>query len=126
MNALRLAAAGLLVLGLTAFASAEEKKDDNKTKLVGTWVVTKADEGTVPVNSVITFAKDGKMKVTHKQGDQDVTVEGTYTVDADSFSFALKVGDEVKKQKITIKKLTDEVLSTADDKGKTVELKKKK
>jgi len=126
MNALRLALTGLLVLGLTGFVAAEEKADDVKAKLVGEWTVVKTYDNGPPKDSLIVFGKDGKMKVTHKQDGKDVTMDGTYTAAADSFTFELKAGDNVIKKKITIKKLTAEDLSTTDDAGGAVELKKKK
>jgi len=126
MNALRLALAGLLALGLVATAAAEEKKDDNKAKLVGDWVVVKSYEGGPPADSVISFGKDGKMKVTHKQDGKDVTMDGTYVLDGDTFMLTLKAGDQERKHKIIIKKLTADELSTVNEAGKAVEMKKKK
>ncbi len=116
---------GLLVLGLSTLAAAEDKKNAN-AKLIGSWVVVKADEGTVPTDTVVTFTKDGKFKVAAKRDGADVVYEGTYTTGEKSFTYMLKVDDEVKEQKITITKLSDDSLSTSDDKGKVVELKRKK
>jgi uncharacterized protein (TIGR03066 family) len=126
MNALRLAAVGLLALGLTSVARAEEKKDDNKAKIVGTWTFVKSHDAAPPVGSTVSFTKDGKMKVMAKRDDKDQTFEGTYSVEGDVLMFDLKVGDQVRKQKITIKKLTADDMSTADGSGNEVELKRKK
>ena len=131
MNMLRLLVAGAVVCALTVGVRADEKKADDKKAdnaklLVGAWEVAKADQGTVPVGSTVEFTKDGKIKVTHKQGDKTETLEGTYKVDGDKFSFEIKVGDNVNKKTITIKKISDTEMSTVDADGKTVELKKKK
>jgi uncharacterized protein (TIGR03066 family) len=124
MNALRLAAVAAIVCLVGAGARAEEKKDLAK-QLVGKWECTKADEGTLPVGSVVEFTKDGKMKVTVKQGDQEMTIDGTYTVEAHKFTFALKMGDQEHKDTITVKKISDKEMSTEDKDGKKVEMKKK-
>jgi len=126
MRSLRLSVAALIVFGLAGVVTAEEKKDDIKAKLVGDWLIVKSFEGGPPVDGIVSFGKDGKFKVTHKQDGKDVTHEGTYTNDADSFSFTLKVGDQERKDKITIKKLTADELMTVNKDGKSVELKKKK
>jgi uncharacterized protein (TIGR03066 family) len=125
MNALRLLAAGVVVCVATAHVTAEEKKDNAKA-LVGSWEATKADPMTLPVGAVVTFAKDGKMKVTHKVEDKDMTFEGTYKVDGDKFMIVLKIGDNEEKLTITIKKISDTELVTANAEGKVVEFKKKK
>src|SRR5262245_3195877 len=70
MNVLRLLVAVAVACALAVGARADEKKADNAKLLVGTWEVAKADQGTVPVGSTVEFTKDGKMKVTHKQGDK--------------------------------------------------------
>jgi uncharacterized protein (TIGR03066 family) len=123
---MRLLAAGAMLCVLALGVRAEDKKADNAKLLVGTWEVVKADKGTVPVGSTVEFTKDGKMKVTHKMDDKEQTIEGTYKVDGEKFSFELKMGDEVRKKTITIKKISETEMTTADEDGKTVELKKKK
>src|SRR5204863_69260 len=124
MNALRLGLVGLLVVGVAARAA--DKKDDNKTKIVGDWTITKSFDGGPPVDSVVTFTKDGKMKVVDKKDGKEQKFEGTYTADADSFSFELKSGETTIKEKITIKKLSADEMSTTNKDGKGVDLKKKK
>ena len=127
MNAVRLMAAGVLVVGLLGGVRAEEKKADaNAGKIVGSWEVVKADEGAPPVGSVIEFSKDGKIKITHKKDDKDVTIEGTYKVDGDKLAVTLKVGDKEDKHTVTIKKLTATEMTVENDKGKSAEFKKKK
>jgi uncharacterized protein (TIGR03066 family) len=126
MKSLRSVVACCLVLSLAGLAFAEEKKDDtksNKDKLVGVWEVTKSEGA--PAGSTVEFTKDGKMIVTVKADNKTEKVEGTYTVDGDSIKSNLKVGDKEVKETAKIKKLTDKVLVTEDEKGKTDEFKKK-
>jgi uncharacterized protein (TIGR03066 family) len=127
MNALRLMAAGCLVIGIAAGVRGDDKKaDSNKEKLVGSWEVVKSEDPPPPVGAVVEFAKDGKVKITHKRDDKDLTVEGTFTVDGDKVSVVLKMGDKEDKHSITIKKISDNELTMENDKGKTVEFKRKK
>lgn len=105
---------------------AEEKKADNAKLLVGKWEVSKADEGTVPPGTLIEFTKDGKMKLSAKKGTESFDLEGTYKVEKDTFTFALKLGEESKEQTITITKINDTELHTKNKDGKVVEFKKTK
>jgi uncharacterized protein (TIGR03066 family) len=122
MKARQLLAAVCAVGLLAAFAAADEKKTDNAKLLVGKWEVTKADADTVGVGTVVEFSKDGKMKVT----GQDMTIEGTYKVNGDSFSISFKMGDNEKSHDLNIKKLDEKSLTVTDKDGKTVELMRKK
>jgi uncharacterized protein (TIGR03066 family) len=123
MNAKRCLAATAIVCLVSVGAWAEEKTDKAKL-LVGSWEVIKADEGTLPPGSVVEFTKDGKLKVTVKAGDQDMTLEGTYKLEGDKFD--IKFNDQEQTLTITIKKLTKTELSTTNPEGKAVDLKRKK
>ena len=125
MNALRLFAVGAVVCLLVAGARAEEKQDAAKL-IVGKWECTKADPESLPVGAVVEFTKDGKMKVIVKMGDMEMTIEGTYKVEKDKFTFALKMGDQEHKDTITIKKISDKEMVTENPEGKKVELARKK
>jgi uncharacterized protein (TIGR03066 family) len=126
MSALRLLVAGLLVLGFAGGVRADDKKADiDKDKLLGAWEVVKSDEGP-PVGSVVEFAKDGKLKATHKKDGKDETLEGTYKTDGDKLSVLFKMGDKEDKATVTVKKLTATEMVAENEKGKTVEFKKKK
>ncbi len=127
MNVLRLLVAGVMVCALTANVRAEEKveKKDNAKLLMGAWEATKAVEGTLQVGSVVEFGKDGKLKVIGKNDGKEVTHEGTYKVDGDKFTIMMKAGDNDVKMVITIKKISDKELITANEEGKVVEFKKK-
>jgi uncharacterized protein (TIGR03066 family) len=112
------------VLCLFGSAGRGDEKADAKL-LVGKWEVTKADPGTAPPGAVVEFTKDGKVTVTHKQDDKDVSISGTYKLEGKKISFALKVGDEEKTKTITITKLSAKEMTTKDENDKTVELAKK-
>src|SRR5437588_1985656 len=100
MNTLRLLAGGFFAVVL--IGGAEEKKaDTNKEKIVGAWEVVKADEGSLPVGTVVEYAKDGKMKITAKRGDKESSIEGTYTIEGDKISITLKAGEKDYKMAIT-------------------------
>jgi len=126
MSVLRLLVAGAVACALAVGARADEKKADNAKLLVGTWEVVKADQGTVEVGATVEFAKDGKMKVTHKKDGKEETAEGNYKVEGEKFFFVVQAGDTVFKKTVTIKKISETELSTVDEDGKAVELKRKK
>jgi uncharacterized protein (TIGR03066 family) len=124
MNALRSLGVGVLVAVLGAGARAEDKPDYAKL-VVGKWEVTKADEGTVPVGTVIEFTKDGKLKATIKKGGEEANVEGTYKVEGDAFVQTTNQGGEERTRKITIAKISARQMALKNPEGKAVELKKK-
>ena len=125
MKALQWLAVGCIVgmVGTGAFA---DDKPDYAKLIVGKWEVSKAPEGNVPEGSVVEFTKDGKMKVTAKKDDADSTVEGTYKIEGDAFVMTFKRGEESVTRTITITKITDTEMSTKNQEGTVVELKKKK
>jgi len=125
MTAFRLLAVGAIVC-LGAVAARADDKPDAAKLLVGKWEITRADDGTVPIGGVIEFTKDGKLKATFKRDDQEVTHEGTYTVEKDAIQLVTKQDDKDRKRALTITKITDKELSVKDEEGKTVDLKKKK
>jgi uncharacterized protein (TIGR03066 family) len=113
--------AGLL-LGLTTAARPDDKKVDkgksNKEKIVGTWVLVKPETPkNLPRGSVLEFTKDGKLKFSAKLGDQDINLEGTYSVDGDKLKSAIKDQDGKEQSDTdTITKLTDKELVIKDSK----------
>ena len=126
MNAVRMLAVGAVVCLVATLAGADEKKGDYAKLIVGKWECTKADEGTLPTGTMIEFTKDGKLILSGKMGDQEFKMEGTYKLEGDKFDFTLKMGDQEHSDQITIKKLNDTTLSTANKEGKAVELTRKK
>jgi uncharacterized protein (TIGR03066 family) len=125
MNAMRLAAVGVAVCLLTIGARAEDKADYAKL-IVGKWEATKTDEGTLPKGAIVEFTKDGKIKITVKEGDKEMTLEGTYKLSGNKFDLVLKMGDMEHTETITIKKITETEANTVDKDGKTVDLTRKK
>jgi uncharacterized protein (TIGR03066 family) len=125
MNMRRGAVAGLLALLVSAAVLAEDKPDYAKL-LVGKWEATKTDPGTLPVGAVVEFTKDGKMSFAVKEGESEFKIEGTYKVEGNVFTMTLKLGDDEKSQKITIKKLDDKVLETTDEKSNAADFKRVK
>ncbi len=132
MNAMRVLLAGAIVCLLGAVALADDKKDKKETKsdnaklIVGKWEVSKADEGTLPMGTMIEFTKDGKLILSFKVGEQENKMEGTYKLKGDKFDIIFKMGDNEHTDEIIIKKLDDTTLSTANKEGKIVELTRKK
>jgi uncharacterized protein (TIGR03066 family) len=124
MNVARLLVLGVAVC-LLAGAGRGQDKTDYAKMLVGKWEVTKADPGTVPVGTLIEFTKDGKMKVTGKKDDTDLSLEGTYKVEKNTFTMTMKINDMERTQTITITKISDKEMSTKDKDDQAVELKRK-
>lgn len=115
-----------LIAGLIGTNARAEDKPDYAKLIVGKWEASKADEGTLPPGAVVEFTKDGKIKLNGKKGDAEVAFEGTYTVEKNTFTIAMKVGDQEHKQTITITKMSDTEMSTKNAEGKVVELKRRK
>lgn len=115
----------LLAAVASSFVRADDKKDANKEKIVGTWLLVKT-EGDIPEGLTIEFTKDGKLSVKIKAGDMDFNITGTYTLDGDKVNVKVKFGDEEKEEKLTIKEISADKLVMTDPKGKTDEFKKKK
>ena len=70
--------------------------------------------------------KPNDLKVVGKKGGAEQTIEGTYKVEKNTFTFTLKTGDQEVMQTITITKISEKEMSTKDKDGKVVELTKKK
>ena len=100
---------------------AEDEKVDYKKLIVGKWEITKADEGTAPEGAIVEFTKDGKMKLTLNE----MTFDGTYKIVKNTFEMTMKIGDDERKQTITITKIDKKEMATKNKEGKVVELKKK-
>ena len=126
MRILRMVLAAFVMAGLSTAVVAQEKKADNKKLIVGKWEAVKVDADTLPKGSVVEFLADGKLKVSMKMDGKEEKMDGSYTLDGDTFNFTMKVMDMEFKQKITIKKLDDKELVTTDPDGKGVTFERKK
>jgi uncharacterized protein (TIGR03066 family) len=113
---------GALLLIPTGFCRAA---DENATKIVGKWEITKADNKDL-MGAAVEFTKDGKLIIKMKIDDKDVTLEGTYTVEKDKLVTKIKVDDQVNEDTHTITKLTDDALELIDKEKKVTVLKRKK
>jgi uncharacterized protein (TIGR03066 family) len=127
MRALRLLGVVLLLAGLSAAASGQDKTKENEEKIVGLWETVKTEKETLPVGSTMEFAEEGKAKYSQKKEDgRPESVTGKYMIAGDKLTLIFKVGAEDRKQILTIKNLTATELRLADDKDKLAELKRKK
>ena len=113
-----------VLFGLAGLAGADDK-DDNAKKIVGKWEVTKSGSD-VPVGSIVTFSKDGKINVAVKLDGKDESIDGTYKVEKDKLTVKLKVADQTIEEALTLHKLTDKELEIKDKDGKVDVLKKVK
>jgi uncharacterized protein (TIGR03066 family) len=130
MRWLSCASMGFVVLALmgcgkptstTGPSQAAKKEPGNSEKIVGVWEVTKSADA--PPGAVFEFTKDGKMKISFKANDKDMSMEMTYKVEGDTITATSPDG---KAEPAKIKKLTDTELAIEDSKGKVDEYKKKK
>ena len=120
-----LGCAAILALACGATAAGQAKVDAKK--LVGKWEpAPEKDKKEKPPAMVIEFTADGKVSMTVGAAGAEYKAEGSYKLDADKLSVTLKVGNQEAKDTLTVKKLTDEELTTEDSKGKVEALKRKR
>jgi uncharacterized protein (TIGR03066 family) len=117
----------LFVLAFTTFTTAA----DTAKLLVGKWEAVKADEGTLPVGTIVEFMADGKMKITPKVEAKEKTpspkpLDGSYLLEGDTFTYNLKTNDKDYTSKIKITKITETELETLNADKKNVSFKKVK
>jgi uncharacterized protein (TIGR03066 family) len=112
---------GLVALGGPLAADDKDDKKDAAKQIVGKWEVVKGTQP-IPPGTVIEFTKDGKLKLTIN----DMTVEGTYTVEKDQLKSKITTGDQTSEDTDTIKKLTDDELDLENTDKLTLNLKRKK
>ena len=126
MNSSRFLVGSFIVCVLAWGARADDKSPDNAKRLVGKWEVVKSEGSAMPVGSVVELSKDGKAKATVKKRDRQEWLEGTYKLDGDKIMInAVTQDKEEIKRTATIKKITDTDLVVENEKGETLELKKK-
>jgi uncharacterized protein (TIGR03066 family) len=123
MNAFKWLGVATVVVLFNTTARTQDEPDRAKL-LIGKWEVTKAEEGTVPVGSVIEFTRDAKVKVTIKKGDDLETQEGAYKIEKDTLTVTMKKDGEEQSKKVTILKISEKDMSCKHEDGKVVELKK--
>ncbi|MBN9122563.1 MAG: TIGR03066 family protein [Planctomycetes bacterium] len=103
-----------VTLVVCAGAAAKDEKIDAK-KLVGKWEPKEKKEG---ASFVIEFTKDGKVTISVNAKEKEAKFEGTYKVDGNKVTTAIKFGEKEQKETHTIIKLTDTELVSKDEKGK--------
>jgi uncharacterized protein (TIGR03066 family) len=120
-------AAGLLGYAAAAADDADKDKAPDKAKIVGTWVLVKADsKNTPPPGTVVEFTKDGKMTITVTVEEKKLTLNGSYSIEGDKLKTKVTTPDgQESRDTDTITKLTDKELSLKDTKGQKTEFKKK-
>lgn len=99
-----------MVLVMACGVAVADEKIDAK-KLVGKW---ESKDPKAP-KLVVELAKDGKITITGKEGDKEFTATGTYKLEGNKISVAVKFGDKEEKMTRTISKLTDTELVSKDD-----------
>ena len=125
MNALaRIGLATMVVVFAGGLTRADDKKETDKAKLLGTWKLVKAENA--PIGALVEFTKDGKMIITFDMDGQKKSIEGTYKLEGDKLHTAMKIGDIEMMDTDTIKSLTAEKLTLVDKEGKTAELERVK
>lgn len=67
---------------------------------------------------MLEFAKDGKAILIAEQGGLEERAEGSYTLDGNKLTVAMRVEGKDEKQTLTISKLTDAELVGTNEKGK--------
>jgi len=124
-----LGGAAVLALACGVSLAAGQAKVDGK-KLVGKWVPApdkdKKDKSDKQTAMTIEFTADGKVSMTVGAAGAEYKAEGTYKLAADKLTVQLRVGDADVKDTLTVKKLTDDELTTEDSKGKVEALRRKK
>src|SRR5262245_33519683 len=117
---MRVLAAGLFVLcaGVVSPAAPVPKERAEAEKVVGTWKMTLDSRGNSDVNLEIEFQQGGKMTIRQvfTNGQASVFV-GTYSVVGNELPYEVKQGTRVKKETLTIKKLTANELIIVDPAG---------
>jgi uncharacterized protein (TIGR03066 family) len=122
MNVLKYISVAAVVCLIGPTARPDDKPDYAKL-IVGKWEVIKAAPDTVPEGEIIEFTMDRKLMASVKKGEEAETFEGKYTLDGDKLK--TKVGDK-ERETITIVKISETEMSTKDEDGKEVVLKRTK
>ncbi|MBN9117639.1 MAG: TIGR03066 family protein [Planctomycetes bacterium] len=107
----------LMILGICSCLCADDKKSEpiDAKKLVGKW---EPKEKPKDASVTIEFTKDGKVTVAVVADDKGSKFEGTYKVDGNKLTVAMKTSGKEDTQTRTVIKLTDTELVTKDEKGK--------
>lgn len=114
------ASAAVLVALLASPAPAAPipKERAEAERIVGTWKMTLGAQGQTDTNLELDFYPGGKMVIRQVSANGALSVyEGTYRVSGTDLPYDVKQGSAVKKETLTIKKLTDTELIVVDPDG---------
>jgi uncharacterized protein (TIGR03066 family) len=114
-----------LGLALVGFAFAAPAPSDAPASIVGKWEITKSS-GDAPEGTLVEFTDKGEVKVVVKIENQELKIEGKYSLASEKLTLELKANDKDVKEELTIKKLTADDLELEDKDKKVDVLKKKK
>src|SRR5262245_65309019 len=106
---MRVLAAVLLALCVSTASAAPIPKDRaDAEKIVGTWRMTLGAHGQTDTHLELDFYQGGKMVIRQVLTNGQVSMyEGSYRVVGNELPYDVKQGGAIKKETLTIKKLTD-------------------
>jgi uncharacterized protein (TIGR03066 family) len=113
-----LATAVLVLCVCTASAAPIPKDRADAEKVVGTWRMTLGAQGQTDTHLELDFYQGGKMVIRQVlTNGRESVYEGNYRVIGNELPYEVKRGGAVKKETLTIKKLTDTELIVVDPDG---------
>lgn len=108
----------LMVAACGAGAAPVPKERADAEKVVGTWKMTLDSRGNSDTDLELDFYQGGKMVIRQKLGNGRVSIyEGTYRVIGNELPYEVRQGNSLKKETLTIKKLTADELVIVDPEG---------
>jgi uncharacterized protein (TIGR03066 family) len=108
--------------GGTGSSRAEPARESTiQDKLLGRWEATR---GEIPPGSILELTRDGKLKMTIKVEGKSMSDVSSYVVQGEAIKTTHKEGPREVTETLKIKTLTEKMLVTEDEKGKTEEFKK--
>lgn len=108
----------LAVCGGALSAAPVPKERADAEKVVGTWKMTLDSQGNTTTDLELEFHQGGKMVIRQHLGNGRASVyEGTYRVVGNELPYEVKQGKAIKKETLTIKKLTADELVIVDPEG---------
>jgi uncharacterized protein (TIGR03066 family) len=116
---MRILATCVLLLGACAASAAPIPKERVEAeRVVGTWKMTLGAQGQTDVNLEIEFQQGGKMTIRQAfPGGQTSVYVGSYRVIGNELPYEVRQNGRVKKETLTIKKLTADELIIVDPDG---------
>lgn len=107
----------LLLLPCCVKVFADDPKPDHAKLIIGKWMASEVDPGTVPKGSFLIFSANGTMRAIPNDNPKEDILTGTYSIEGNTITYKLKVGGVEHSQKLTIRKLTIEHLEISDGSG---------